>query len=252
MADDSLQRLSLDLDQIEGSQVRLTKAQGRYLYQVLRLQPGDLFLSLQPGGGLWRTQLGSNHQALLLDPCPPPPALPLCPSLAIALPKAGLDDLVRPCVELGVKQIVPVISARTVLKPSLTKQVRWQRLAAEAAEQCEQHHVPPVLEPMTWEEVLHLRQPEDLAYVGVTRRSCPSFLAELLGLGVPHQGSRSLWFATGPEGGWTEGELALALEMGYQPVSLGRSILRTVTAPLAALSLVMAINTMPAVQTTPD
>lgn len=241
-----MQRLTLDPGQIENDRICLTPPQVHYLRQVLRLQSGDRFLSLHPQGGVWLTQLGDRPSvATLQEPWADLPELTIQATLLIALPKTGFDEVVRQCVELGAKTIVPVISERTLLQPSESKQKRWQRIAQEAAEQCERNTVPIVSPVLPLLPALAQVSPEDDRYICVTRISAISFLTRIL---CPDQSdqnryqNRSIAIVTGPEGGWTDAEVTAAIDLGYEPVSLGKLILRAVTAPIAVMSLVMAAS----------
>jgi 16S rRNA (uracil1498-N3)-methyltransferase len=248
----NLQRITIAPNQFhpaEPQRLTLTSEQVRYLRQVLRLRTGDQFLALNPHGGLWRSVLEEDPtRATLLEPCPDFPELKLQATLLVALPKHGFDEVVRQAVELGVKAIVPVLSERTLLQPSEQKQKRWQRIAQEAAEQCERNEVPVIAPPLPFAPALSFISPSQQRYFCITRRVAPPFLAVLTVLaenrpGIPlPEDTLDIAIVTGPEGGWTEAEENQALSQGWQPVSLGPLILRAVTAPLAAMSVVMSIN----------
>jgi 16S rRNA (uracil1498-N3)-methyltransferase len=130
------------------------------------------------------------------------------------------------------------LSDRTLLNPSPQKLERWRRIAAEAAEQSERSFVPTILEPVAFStglssviSNLSFSQP----YICVTRDDSPH-LKDCL-----HDKRQStIVMAIGPEGGWTQTEVENAIAAGFQPVSLGRRILRAVTAPIVALSLISA------------
>ena len=242
-----MQRLTLHLGQIENDRICLTPAQVHYLRQVLRLRSGDPFLSLHPQGGVWLTLLGDRPSvATLQEPWLDLPELRIQATLLIALPKTGFDEVVRQCVELGAKTIVPVISERTLLQPSESKQKRWQRIAQEAAEQCERNTVPIVSPVLPLIPALAQVSPEDDRYICVTRIAAVSFLTRILSPDPPAKNqlaqNRSIAIVTGPEGGWTSAEVTAAIDLGYEPVSLGNLILRAVTAPIAVMSLVMAAS----------
>ena len=158
----------------------------------------------------------------------------------MALPKGnGFDDVVRACTELGVANIVPVLSDRTLLNPSPQKLERWRRIAIEATEQSERTIIPTILEPTSFKAALSLFTTEQ-KYICEGRGNNPHLLSYL-----QHQSkitNNQIIIAIGPEGGWTETELELAIASGYQPVSLGKRILRAITAPTVALSLISALH----------
>jgi len=147
-----------------------------------------------------------------------------------------------------VASIVPVTSDRTLLKPSSQKVDRWKRIAAEAAEQSERQIVPTILEPVSF-DVAVKDCGQKYRFICVARGKNRHLWDCLVSLEPPHplliKGEQereelAIVIAVGPEGGWTDGEVERAIELGFEAVSLGSRILRAVTAPIVALSLVGA------------
>jgi len=232
-----LQRLVISEGQLQAQQITLTSEQQHYLNRVLRLRQGDRFVALDGVGRSWLAELHQSDSAQILEPVTTATELPVAVTLVIALPKGnGFDEVVRQATELGVACIMPVISDRTLLQPSPQKLDRWRRIAQEAAEQSERQIVPTLLDPVPFKTLLQVA-PTDPAYLCVTRHSAPPFLDRLLSTS---QALSELTVAIGPEGGWTEAELEQAIAACFQPVTLGPRILRTVTAPIVALSLIAA------------
>jgi 16S rRNA (uracil1498-N3)-methyltransferase len=231
-----LQRLTIHPNQITGQQIDLTAEQRHYLHRVLRLDGGDRFIAMNGQGNWWLSVLGENASAAeILEPIFAKTELAVSITLLIALPKNGMDDIVRQSTALGVDRIQPVISDRTLLKPSPQKGDRWQRIAQEAAEQSERQIIPVVLPPLSWTAALQTWNADHATcYLCEARGNYPHLAQAISKTQTP------LVIATGTEGGWTEGEIAQAIAAGYQPVSLGDRILRAVTAPLVALSLIGA------------
>ena len=147
-----------------------------------------------------------------------------------------MDFTLQKSVELGVNEIIPVESARSVVKLSgerAEKRVsRWQEIVISACEQSGRNTVPAVrpLLPFRW-ALQNLPDAEAKLLMGLNR-SC-----RLNSLPPP----RSVVFMVGPEGGWTEEEERLAQEAGFQAVSLGRRVLRTETAALAAIAAMQTL-----------
>lgn len=239
-----LQRLVINPSQLSGQQCALTPEQQHYLYRVLRLSQGDRFIAMDGQGHWWLAALAEpSSDAQILEALVVETELPISVTLAVALPKgSGMDDIVRQATELGVASIVPVLSDRTVLNPSAQKVERWRRIAQEAAEQSERQIVPTVLDPTPFPAFLQTTLHHSLPhrYICVTRRSAPMLLDCLIAAAKPNYLQQPILIATGPEGGWTDTEVERAIAEGYQPVSLGRRILRAITAPVMALSLVAA------------
>ncbi len=234
-------RLVVAPEQIIEATVTLTAAQLHYLQRVLRLQGGDSFIVLNGNGGVWQAQLDpvDNGTAHLLEAISEQNELPLAVTLAIALPKgSGFEEIIRPCTELGATAFQPLLTERTLLKPSQNKLERWKRIVTEAAEQSERQWLPPVAPPLTFGQfVEEATGPETLALLCVTRINSPRLGAYLKQGSLPAQ----MVLATGPEGGWTDQEIELAIAKGFQPVSLGKRILRAVTAPTVALAQLTAL-----------
>jgi 16S rRNA (uracil1498-N3)-methyltransferase len=228
-----LQRIVVQPTQIQGNQIQLKQDQTHYLQRVLRLQVSDRFIAMDGVGGTWLAEIGLEF-ATIVEPLAVDSELPQAVTLAIALPKgSGFDDVVRQVTELGVATIVPILSERTQLQPNEKKLIRWRKIAEEAAEQSERSIVPTILEPIAWKKYLTLESTSDHRFFCWERGDSPGLRQAL-----PSQGSIEL--AIGPEGGWSKAEVEQALAAGYQPVSLGKRILRAVTASVAAAAIVAA------------
>ncbi|MBD1907046.1 16S rRNA (uracil(1498)-N(3))-methyltransferase [Funiculus sociatus GB2-A5] len=247
-----MQRLAIAPSQFQNQQIILTAEQQHYLSRVLRLREGDRFIAMDGLGHWWLAKLEGN-QAQILEPIlQPNTELPVAITLMAALPKGnGFDEVVRYSTEVGVVAIVPLVSDRTLLNPSTGKLERWRRIAIEAAEQSERQIVPTILDPVPFATALSLAK--DKNYICVARGDSPHLRdclqnKDFAGSGdspnpesrIPNPQHPSIAIAIGPEGGWTAAETEKAIASGFQPVSLGRRILRAVTAPLVALSLVAA------------
>jgi 16S rRNA (uracil1498-N3)-methyltransferase len=263
-----LQRLAVTAAQISANKIDLTKEQQHYLNRVLRLQAGDRFIAMDGCGHWWSAILEAQETGLfasIKEEIAVNRELPVAVTLIAALPKGNaFDEVVRQATELGVASIVPVTSDRTLLKPSAQKVDRWRRIAAEAAEQSERQIVPTVYEPLSfdlavkdccqkhrficvargdnrhlWDCLIGLEPPQPPLLRGEQDGEDPPQPPLIRGE-QDYRGELSIAIAIGPEGGWTDGEVERAIEFGFEPVSLGRRILRAVTAPMVALSLVGA------------
>jgi 16S rRNA (uracil1498-N3)-methyltransferase len=247
-----LQRLAVTATQICDRTIDLTREQQHYLNRVLRLQVGDRFIAMDGRGNWWSAVLEVRETGLfasIAEEIAENRELPVEVTLMAALPKGnGFDEVVRQAAELGVASIVPVTSDRTLLKPSSQKVARWKRIAAEAAEQSERQIVPTILEPVSF-DIAVKDCGQKYRFICVARGENRHLWDCLMGsfepgalppCPPPAGGELSIVIAVGPEGGWTEGEVERAIEFGFEAVSLGSRILRAVTAPIVALSLVGA------------
>jgi 16S rRNA (uracil1498-N3)-methyltransferase len=228
-----LQRLIITPEQIHADRIQLTAPQLHYLSRVLRLQSGQQFIAMTGQGKTWRVELDTDR-ANILELLVVKSELAVPVTLAIALPKTGFDDVIRQVTELGVACIVPIISDRTLLNPSASKQARWHKIIEEAVEQSERAIVPTIVEPITWKQYLASSSPSQNRFIAWERGDSPSLLTSL------NQSVGELEVAIGPEGGWTEAEVTAAIKAGYQAVSLGPRILRAVTASVAVMAIVAA------------
>lgn len=230
-----LQRIAIAPCQLQQGQILLTPQQHHYLVRVLRLREGDRFIAMDGLGKWWLTQLVAG-QGQVLELLTVQTELPVAITLMVALPKNGFDEVVRVSTELGVTTVAPVLSDRTLLKPSPQKLERWRKIAAEAAEQSERAFVPTILEPVAFNTSLSWENNQK--YICEARGDYPHLLNQHQITNNKQQ--TTVVIATGTEGGWTPKEIETAISSGFQPVSLGRRILRAVTAPIVALSLIAA------------
>jgi 16S rRNA (uracil1498-N3)-methyltransferase len=253
----TLQRIAITPAQIHADLLELTPAQHHYLTRAIRLHNGGQFQAIDGTGKLYLAEItieNSHNSAAksariiqILTDSSHELSQPI--TLICALPKGNnFDDIVRACTEIGVTSILPAISDRTLLAPSPHKLQRWRKIAQEAAEQSERLNIPTVAEPQSLLAIFSQLPDLSYRYFCEARGEHPHLLgclqSEVRLTDMP------IILAVGPEGGWTDGEIALAIEDDFQLVSLGKHILRTITAPIVALSIVAAAtfpNTRPQV-----
>ncbi len=231
-----MQRIAIATSQLQDQQILLTDEQYHYLSRVLRLKAGDRFIAMDGVGTWWLAALEEAQSAQIIEQIAVQTELPVTITLMAALPKGnGFDDVVRYCTELGVSKIVPIISDRTLLHPSSQKLERWRRIAGETAEQSERAIVPTISEPVTCAEAISSIT-AIYRYLCVARGSNMHLKTAISA--VPP--ASEIVIAIGPEGGWTTAEIEKANCANFQNVSLGKRILRAVTAPIVALSVIAA------------
>lgn len=232
----NLYRLVFDSSQQTADIVTLNEAQQHYLKRVLRFAQGDRFIAMNGKGKSWIAELNGVN-ARLLETITLKTELALNLTLITALPKGnGYEQILRCGTELGVSQFIPVKSDRSLLKPSSNKVNRWRKIVTEAAEQAEREIVPQIGDPLSFERAITELIPACDRFICVARGDLPSLWSCL-----QTSERAEIVIATGAEGGWTETEIELAQSQYFQSVSLGKSILRAITAPIAAASLVNAV-----------
>jgi len=148
-----------------------------------------------------------------------------------------MDFTLQKSVELGVAEIRPVISERCVVRLSgerAEKRVaRWQEIVVSACEQSDRNIVPKVLPLTTYAQALQQLPQETTKLLMSLNR------AQKLSDVQPQSGK--VVFMVGPEGGWTEKEEQQAYDAGFQSVTLGKRVLRTETASLAAIAAMQTL-----------
>ena len=148
-----------------------------------------------------------------------------------------MDFTLQKSVELGVAEIRPVISERCVVRLSgerAEKRVaRWQEIVVSACEQSGRNIVPKVLPLTTYAQALQQLPQETTKLLMSLNR------AQKLSDVQPQSGK--VVFMVGPEGGWTEQEEQQAFDAGFQSVTLGKRVLRTETASLAAIAAMQTL-----------
>jgi 16S rRNA (uracil1498-N3)-methyltransferase len=157
------------------------------------------------------------------------------------LPKADKMELViQKSVELGVAEVIPVAMKNCVVrlddKKAAAKVSRWQAIAESAAKQSKRTIIPEIHEPVGWKEALNLAKILDIMLVPYENERGMEFTRSTINRIAPGQ---SVGILIGPEGGFSDAEIADTDALGFHRISLGRRILRTETAGLAALAMLV-------------
>jgi 16S rRNA (uracil1498-N3)-methyltransferase len=220
-----------------GHAAKLDQSQQHYLFDVLRMRPGQMFVAIAPQGIAFIAALEprSEGTCTILELAGEAGREPeLAVDLFVPLLKGDkLDLVVQKSVELGVSQINLFSAERSVVKPSGNtekKLTRLQKIANDATQQCGRHKVPLVHGIFNLADVALKRGV--FAWEQETRLSLADYLQQ-------HPPSGRLALLTGPEGGLTPGEALILLESGWKSVSLGPRILRAETAALTVLACTM-------------
>ncbi len=220
-----------------GSQCQLDDNAANHVGRVLRMQAGQALQLFNGDGQDYRatiTEAGKKHvQVEVQEASENETESPLRVVLAQTLSKGDrMDYAVQKAVEMGVSEIVPLTTERCDVKlkgDREDKRLRhWQQVAISAAEQCGRARVPEIQPVMTVQQWLEHAQACDLRLVLHHRTE-----QSLNTLEKPS----SIALMIGPEGGLTAEEIALAESRGFLPVALGPRVLRTETAPVAAIAL---------------
>jgi 16S rRNA (uracil1498-N3)-methyltransferase len=237
-----MNRFYVPADQIKGDQVTITGSDVNHIKNVLRLKIGDKIevfdgsqksylveIRAVPAGrqefirGIILSEIRKNTE----------PGIKV--TLAQCLLKGKkMDFVIQKAVELGVGQIIPVVSERSVpdIKEKEDKKLsHWQAIAKEAAEQCGRTLVPEIPALLSFEELLKLGKNYELALIPWELET-KSSLKEVLTTYRPNH----LLIVVGPEGGFSNEEAGSAKQAGFVAVSLGKRILRAETAAISTLA----------------
>jgi 16S rRNA (uracil1498-N3)-methyltransferase len=217
------------------NQISITADKARYLASVLRCKAGDELVIFNGAGDCFKTKISKAGKkeviADVLEKFPCNPESPVNITLVQSLLKGEKMDLViQKTTELGVREIVPVVTERSQLRET-RKTVRWQKIAEEASRQSGRTVIPVVHEPVFFQDIFIGNDLKGFIFYeeeGVRLSdSVPSFIFH----------PSSLFIVIGPEGGFTKEEVELAKEKGLIAASLGKRILRAETAAIAAVTL---------------
>ncbi len=147
---------------------------------------------------------------------------------------AKMELVIQKSVELGVSEIIPVETEFAVAKEGKTE--RWQRIAFEAAKQCKRPKVPYIHEALRFEDAVEMLTHCDLALCAYEKEQKVSAATILQRL---DSGCQTCGVFVGPEGGFSDKEIACLTKKEIPTVSLGKRILRTETAAIVFVTLVM-------------
>lgn len=236
-----MQKLFIDFE--PNGKVILNEEQSRHISKSLRMKTGDM-LTLSCGNG-------KDYGCIIDTIDGKSVTLSVCyeqanncePTVKVKLyqgvPKGDkLEDIIQKCTELGITEIQPVLTHRSVSRPdsksAKKKQARYQKIALEAAQQSGRGIIPTIGE-MTDLKTAVSKDNSQLKILFYEGGGSP--LKEII-----NKNTQTVSIYIGPEGGFEESEVALIKENGGTVATLGKRILRTQTAPVAALTAIMLLT----------
>jgi len=220
--------------------VELTADAAHHALNVLRMKSGDTLAVFNGDGGEYGATITNTSKKSVtvrinafndIDR-----ESPLHTHLAIGLSKGERFDFVlQKATELGVSEITPLISERTEVRMNSERsekaQQRWQKIIINACEQSYRNRLPKLNTPLEFATLLAHESSERKLILHPPHEN--SLHIDLANIAKP----ASVCVLVGPEGGFSDPEVALAAQHHFTPLALGPRILRTETAPLAALSM---------------
>lgn len=234
----TLRRIFSEQPLATGRTISLGSEAAHHVSRVLRMQPGDSLLAFDGSGRDFSARIVAIRRADVqvavgsaVDTATESPAhLTLMQGVCRG---SRMDTVIQKATELGVRRIEPVLGGRSVVRLDAgqreQRRQHWRQVAISACEQCGRSRIPDLAPPRPLPEALAERPDDETRLL-----LAPDAAATLTSVGPL---DRPIALLIGPEGGLTPEERELALSRGFRGVRLGPRILRTETAPLAALAI---------------
>jgi len=229
----------------EDTKVILSGPDVTHITKVLRLGIGDLVELCDGVGNDYLARIESTRSGLLIAHVEYMRSSYAEPVIDVTLYQSiskgeKMDEVIQKCVELGVKRIVPMISKRTIVKlnninEARNKTDRWAKIAREAAKQSGRGIIPEVELPLPFNDVL-ISKGQSLGLVA-SEHEVDKGLKEVFDSASGY--NQNIAILAGPEGGWELSELDEARKNGWIPFTLGPRVLRTETAGMTVVSIIM-------------
>lgn len=233
-------------EQIGAKEIRIEGGDVNHIRNVLRMSPGEqITVSSGEDSREYRCELAQIGETCITAKImwveESGAELPSRICLFQGLPKGDkMELIIQKAVELGVSEIVPMATKRTVVKldqkKEASKRKRWNAISESAAKQSKRLVIPEVKSVMSFSEAVRYAGSFDVKLIPYELAEGMEESRRILSSIAPGQ---SIAVFIGPEGGFDEQEVDLAKSVGTVPVTLGRRILRTETAGMTVLSILM-------------
>ena len=231
--------------QVAGELLTIIGDDVNHMKNVLRMRSGEAFTAADENGEFYHCEIEALEKeqvtAKILWKEQGTTELSSKIYLFQGLPKSDkMELIIQKAVELGAYEIIPVATKRAIVKLDAKKEAsklkRWQAIAEGAAKQSGRMLIPHISEVKTYGEALQMARGLDVNVIPYECARGMDGTREIFGNIKP---GMSIGIFIGPEGGFEESEVEKAKEQGIHPVTLGRRILRTETAGLTTLSILM-------------
>jgi len=240
----NLRRFVVDQIHPDAGLVPIRGQEARHISRVLRIGPGESIILMDRKGARFLARIESVRPSevtvSLLESLKPPPCSPLEITLCQSILRPGpMDFVIQKTTELGVSNIYPYLAERTVVRPDekgkANKLRHWEEIADGATKQSNRERTPvihPVL-PFTdlLDRVAGGERMKVILWEGEETLDLKKVIRD-------HESGQGAIGIIGPEGGFAEEEIERAASAGFEPVSLGRRILRAETAAMAFVTLI--------------
>lgn len=240
-----MHRFFVEASQIEGTNIHIVGQDAHHIKNVLRMRPKEEIL-ISDGE---KTEYTCYIEELLEEEVlakvmfAKESGLELSSKIYLfqCLPKNDkMELIIQKAVELGACEIIPVAASRCVVKLDAKKEAsklkRWNGISESAAKQSKRMYIPEVTSVMRFQEALEYAKKIDVKLIPYELAKGMEATRECIG-GI--QPGQSVAIFIGPEGGFEESEVQMAMDAGFLPITLGKRILRTETAGFTVLSILM-------------
>jgi 16S rRNA (uracil1498-N3)-methyltransferase len=206
----------------------------------MRARPGDRVVLFDGSGAEFTAQVEriarSEVHLAVLDRAQVDRELPFELTLAAALPKGDRQKwLVEKAVELGAAKLVPLVTTRSIAAAPTNTGARLARWVVEASKQCGRNRLMQITQPEHWGRFVDMT-----GNIPTRLIAHPSTDLQEATVGcLRKEASQPVALAVGPEGGFTDNEVELAVEHGWQPIHLGPRTLRIETAAVLLIALIV-------------
>ena len=216
-----------------------------HIRDVLRLKPKDEVAAFDERGNEYRCVIERITEKVILQIISKKVSLKdkvARVSIACAIPKkAKFNDIVDKLTQLGVERIIPMFTARVIVKwnkeKKLAQKRRWEKIAVSAVQQSQGASLPLIDQPKDFKQVLAEAGDYDMRLIPHLCGERKT-LKDALGTSKP----KNILVLIGPEGDFSPQEVKLALDAGFTPVSLGDTVLRVDTAAIAVASFIRLLG----------
>lgn len=241
-------RFFVNENQILQDTICITGTDVNHIKNVLRMKPGEPILISDGQDREYTCVLevitDDEIKAKIEDVDGPTRELPIKVTLFQALPKGDkMETVIQKMVELGVYEIVPVSTKRCIVKldekKAVAKTKRWNSIAESAAKQSKRGIIPQVSMPMTYKTALKKAKEMDMILIPYEEAKNMAHTREVISNIKP---GMTVGVFIGPEGGFASEEVQQAIDAGAYDITLGKRILRTETAGMTIMAVMMFMN----------
>lgn len=238
-------RFFVNENQISEENIIISGPDVNHIKNVLRMKVGEKILISDGNDKEYICSLAKLFDeevvAAIEDIDGPTRELPIKVTLFQGLPKGDkMETVIQKMVELGVYEIVPVAMKRCIVKlddkKAQAKVKRWNAISESAAKQSKRGIIPKVVEPMSYKQAIAKAKEMDMVLVPYEAAKNMAETREIINRITP---GMEVAIFIGPEGGFANEEIEEALKAEGKPITLGRRILRTETAGMAIMSVLM-------------